>query len=351
MGGNALAAMGAKRVDRDTAFAVADRVSKAISKIAENNGAHARCLLIPAYREKPDFGDLDFVLDNSLYQHVSRDKLVSGLEEIFESPLPNIKNGPVHSVGIPLQSGGFLQVDLIGMAPETVQAAVDYFSWNDLGNLVGRIAHKMGLKYGHDGLSIVLRDGTHQFDSISVSRNTDAILSFLGYDPVVWNKGFDNREQIYRFVVDTPFFNKAIYNLDNRNHIARVREKKRPVYMEFLSWVEQPPFVLNAYQFPEDKRENLPRLFEAFPGIEAEYNEKWRRLEDSKYLKSRFNASIVTAVTGVEGRELGEFMAYFKKRHMSRLESIRSMSDGDVRTLIEAAKREMMEPASDPTPD
>ncbi|MNY05996.1 hypothetical protein D3C86_1387350 [compost metagenome] len=120
-----------------------------------------------------------------------------------------------------------------------------------------------------------------------------------------------------------------------------MREKKRPVYMEFLEWVKNPPFELAEYEFPADKTQNLPRLFEAFPHVKQEYEKKWAELEEQKYLKTRFNATLVKEVTGRENRLLGDYMKYFKANHWIALDNIRSMTDDEVRNLIIRVEKEL----------
>lgn len=340
MGGNALAPFGARRVDKDTAAAVAEHVHRVLADIAAKYGAYYQCSLIPAYFEKPDFGDLDFVIDSRFNEKVSKVELLAELERAFGAPIPSHNGGNVFSVGIPLEAG-CLQVDLISTPSDIFQASLDYFSWNDLGNLIGRIAHKFGFKYGHDGLSIVLRDGTHMFAEISVSTSTEEILTFLGYDYSRWAMGFSNREEIYRFTASSELFNKSIFLLENRNHISRTREKKRPVYMEFLEWMNNPPFALNSFQFEENKANNLTRLFESFPHIKDIYARKWKELDDSKYIKQHFNANLVTNLTGRTHARLGEFMAHFKREHWKELEGIRSMSPEDISSLVLRVEREL----------
>jgi hypothetical protein len=337
MGGNALASHGSKRVSREVAEQVTSQVTALLSSIAAAHSLPFDCRLVPAYRTKPDFGDLDFVVDARFMDGIPRPRLIAALSEALGAEVPAHAGGPVFSFGYPLPEGGCLQVDLIRTPTEEMQAAIDYFSWNDLGNLIGRIAHKMGLKYGHNGLWMVLRDGTHQFASVLISRDTREILEFLGYSYLQWVQGFDNREEIYRFAASTRFFNKAIYALENRNHIARTREKKRPVYMEFLAWLENPPVPLAAFEFPECKADNLPRLFAAFPEARERYEAKWAELEELKNLKSRYNAGVVTAITGLEHEALGRFMSRFKVDFAHVLRDIRSLTDAELHEIIQEA--------------
>ena len=334
MGGNALASYGARRVDRSVAEVVSAKVQGILGAIAEAYGLPFDCRLVPAYRSKPDFGDLDFVVDARLLDGLSGQDLVAEIEKALGVQIPTYNGGPVFSFGYPLTEGGCLQVDLICTPPEEVQVAVDYFAWNDLGNLIGRIAHKMGIKYGHNGLWMVLRDGTHQFDSVLLSRDTREILTFLGFSYERWAAGFENRDEIYRFVASSGYFNSNLYALENRNHIARTREKKRPVYMEFLEWLNNPPLPLTEYAFSDSKADYLPLIFSAFPQAKQEFDAKWKALEETRHMKSRFNAHVVSGVTGLSLEDLGKFMARFKREYAHVLENIRLISDQELKELI-----------------
>lgn len=333
MGGNALKSVGARRVDRKEAKDVELRFYGLMAKIADKYGAVLKMELVPSYREKPSFGDLDFVLDNRFYEKVSREMLVEEIGDFFGKKIESYRGGDVFGIGFPLEEG-CLQIDLIGTSTELFKPAIHYFAWNDLGNLVGRIAHKFGFKFGHEGLSIVLRDDTHQFAEILVTRNIIDILEFLGYDARRYFMGFDTVEDIYSFASSSKYFNKAIYELDNRNHIARTRERKRPVYMAFLEWLKNPPEGVAEFQFPENKDDNLPMLFARFPHVEKEYRAKWLELEHAKYVKTRFNATLVTQLTGLEKERLGAFMKTFKLVSKPMLDKLHEVTDTQLHAAI-----------------
>src|SRR3546814_18504796 len=61
----------------------------------------------------------------------------------------------------------------------------------------------------------------------------------MGYSPDGLDQGFETPEDIYSFVASSPFFSSDIFLLENRNAKARMRDKKRKMYMEFLLWCER----------------------------------------------------------------------------------------------------------------
>jgi hypothetical protein len=63
---------------------------------------------------------------------------------------------------LPFQDGNVFQVDLISNPAESFEFASRYFSYNDAGNLVGRLAHARYTSLRHDGLYFYHRDTREQ---------------------------------------------------------------------------------------------------------------------------------------------------------------------------------------------
>lgn len=259
-----------------------------------------RPVVIPSYRTKEDFGDMDVLVYS---EHMS-----SGfLDKICEKwkSKERVSNGGCHS----LELNGF-QIDIITAPADEFRFALAYFSWNDLGNLMGRVAHKMGLKFGHDGLYYALRDGTNHLEEVQIITHPDVAISWLGFNLERWYKGFDTLEEIFEFVAANPYFNPDIYLFDNMNAVSRIRDKKRKTYNAFLAWCEtykeqNPDRVY--YSFPA-KSSWLPKLREEFPVFDilltrAHQDQAWR-----DYLKTKFNGRMIQEATGLEGEELGRFI-------------------------------------------
>lgn len=306
MGGNALKAIRTVRLPADRYHDLAARISSALSR-----AFGCRAEPIPAYRDKPDFGDLDML--------VEKEKVLvpgSGREALEDFARKHgharqiVSNGPVMSYDHrddPDGDAGF-QVDLILTPAAEFDIAKAYFSYNDLGNLMGRIAHKMGFKFGHPGLLLPIRQGTHQVAVLEVSQDIDACLEFMGYDPKRYHQGFRDRQEIYAFASSTAYFNPDIFLLENRNHASRTRDRKRPTYMGFLDHLRSLP-PRDYFMFPEDKSQWLPRAFESFPGLEQRYLDALATARARQRLKQGFNGTLVGQWTGRSGKSLAAIMA------------------------------------------
>ena len=280
MGGKALKHAKTERKSAEEYYDIAaDVVSKCKSFCS-------KCHPIPAYRNKESFGDGDFVVVVNDYNTVD-----NSIKEIFK-PVEMKRNGSC----ISFDYRG-MQIDLILCNEDTYETSLTYFSYNDLGNLIGRIAHKLGFKYGHKGLLLPVRRGDdHIVGEIFISRDYDKILSFLGYNPEVFNKGFDNLEDIFAFACSTKYFNKAIYSYEALNHINRVRQRKRKVYQQFLDYVATNEEVAKHtdYEFLP-KGIYLEEAKEFFPEAEIDRYlfDIYLAIQKHEDVKKKFNGDLV----------------------------------------------------------
>lgn len=271
--------------------------------------------IVRSYADKQDFGDVDVLIDTyGLGSNWIRDVLDhfkpkahawSGrrLPQDLEALKPE---GNAFSI----EFRGF-QVDLLPVRREEFTWTSNYYAFNDLGNLVGRIAHKMGLKFGHDGLWYCLYNPlnpTHVFAEIRVTlHGWDRALKLFGLDPARYHAGFDRLTDVFEYVSSSAYFNPDIFLLENRNHRSRTRDRKRKTYTEFLDWVAQRP-GLPSFAWNPDKSVYLPAIFETFPSFEMEYRRTMERRDIEVQVQSRFNGDQVRAITGLQGEALGEHM-------------------------------------------
>ncbi len=307
MGGNALKSHVAVRLSKTDVDRVAERCLVALQTLYPSG----RFAVIEAYREKADFGDLDIALTAHDYDPLQAAAALGAVEVV--------RNSSVTSIGVqaypdaPHEPGGdVFQVDLIQLGADEFDYALQYFSFNDLGNLIGRTAHKAGLTHGHNGLWFYLRDGDYLFRNILLTRDHAKALAFLGYAPERFAQGFNNLEEIFEYVAGSEFFNRDIFLLENRNHQSRVRDRKRKTYTEFLKWCEARP-ELPAYQYPAEKRAWMPRIAAHFANFQAEYDDAMAELERQRAVKARFNGQYVTELTGLQGKALGILMKNFRE--------------------------------------
>lgn len=304
MGGNALQA-GSVRL----AAARYHEVERALVQVLRERYPALRIEAIVAYADKADFGDLDMLIEDG--EQYDPALLAAALEATEVVP-----NGDVTSMGVRLPEGIF-QVDLIKIPPASFDFAARYFGYNDFGNLVGRVAHQFGAKFGHLGLLYQIRDpdnGGHMLAEVCITADFDTALTLLGYDAARYKASqFRTLDDIFRFVVSTPYANREIYQLDNRSHRARIRDAKRATYKAFLLWLdEQPAGMVPSYPWSEDGAAHMERFLQAAfacaPDFKACYERTYADAARAKKLKLKFNGALAAEVTGLSGKPLGELM-------------------------------------------
>ena len=304
MGGNALKEFNVIRLSSDEYNVVSKELKNRLSILFPN----IKVNLIPAFKNKQSFGDMDI-----LYSGVDITQFHKSIISEF-NPIGHVNNGDCLSITYPIKNKLF-QVDLIKTTPKSHDFTLNYFSFSDLGNLMGRIYHKMGLKFGHKGLLYVIRDPDNSntvIKEIPVTDDWNYVVE-LGKFPKHEKDRFIDLHDVFDYVIESPYFNRDIFLLENRNHISRVRDKKRVSYMLFLKYVENKP-NLPSYNWVNSqiKSEILIKLFNDFPSFKQEYNKILVDFKRNSQIHEKYNGNFVREWTGLEGKELGLFMKSIK---------------------------------------
>lgn len=301
MGGNALKHLGTERKSAAQYAEILTYILQGLERFCK------RATPVPAYRLKPDFGDADILF--TLHEACAVEDVKKTIRRIF-SPRDVIYNGGVYTFDY-----DNFQIDLIHTTAELFAVSLNYYSYNDLGNLVGRIAHKMGFKYGHLGLLLPIRKtDSHMGEEIVISRSTGKILTFLGFDVNGFCDGFDTLEDIFEYVITSKYFNKDIFSFENLNHINRTRNRKRKVYAQFLEYLDKRE-DLPTFEFSEDKYVYLEQAKQYFPeaNISLEIDRVNAKIAREDFIRSKFNGDIIQDCINIDKKNLGEFISKFKK--------------------------------------
>jgi hypothetical protein len=274
---------------------------------------------IPKYfTTKEDFGDLDILIPNGV-----------GLENIkqwFKKPWYNfllktkvtgLEDWSVNGDVISIKYKNF-QIDFIRTKPENWETAYNYFSWNDLGNLIDRLAYKFGLKYGFDGLTYPYNNSKNQKVAIiPISKDINDILRFLDLDVKKFHQGFNNLQEIFEFVIASKYFNPYIYDLKHLNKINRDRDKKCKTYQLWLKYIEplKPNYPSIGVWFEKDKKEWIPFINEKFPKAFLIDAIAWiEKLEKKKEERNtKFNGKMVIDAFPNQPKEVGKIINAFKE--------------------------------------
>ncbi|WLQ15761.1 hypothetical protein O5O45_07520 [Hahella aquimaris] len=343
MGGNALKEYGAQRLSAAEALRIGEKARHAVQALQSHDGAPVRAEIVTAYRKKETYGDIDMVVSDCIKRDLGNAFIAELLGNVLGDgePLPFVANGGVASFGAPLERGGVFQVDLLYTPACQFDFALSYFSWNDAGNLMGRVAHKMGMKFGHNGLWLPFRDGDYLFTEVLVTRDFEKAVRFLGFDVARWKQGFDDLIQLYQFISDSKYFDKNIYLLENRSHNARVRDAKRPTYTGFLNWLREAYTGEDFKDWPACKSTWLPQIFAEFPEAEAEWRVAEADLSRQREIKRKFNGGLVSGLSGLTGTELGALMQQIRQgfKDKDAFETfILGASEGEIEDLVVTQK-------------
>lgn len=264
MGGNALNKVISSRINLDKYIKVKKDLEEKIGKYLEFEFT----IDVPG---KVDFGDIDILyklknsFDNNFDNNICNKKNFN-IEELLQqiyNPVEIVLNGPVCSFAYHLENSSsyeYFQVDLILV--EDLQMSRFYFSYGDLGGIIGRLTQHKCLTYGSKGLWVspnqetitkflseykinllVGYESTIQIMQITnailpkimLTNEPDKICEYLGLDFKIWLNGFESKKQIFEWIKKSPWFELDSFRALDYEH--RHRANARPMYMEFLNYI------------------------------------------------------------------------------------------------------------------
>lgn len=280
---------------------------------------------IPRFiREKPDFGDADILLSDALITTdwpALRQELIAAFAVRDHRSQPRLLSTDYR---------GF-QVDFFLIPEAELDAAWHFLCDNDLGNILGKLFRRLGLKYGMDGLSYVFRRtrGSYRRD-ILLSRDWRRILAFIGLDYRRWLQGFDTYQDMFDWVIAGPFFTADPF-LDPSIR-TRARERRRGTMKRFIDYLEAKA-IIKTHAFEKDRARYLPQIAAAFPeaGLLEEVERERAREQTADALRAKLNGRRVMALfPELEGKALGMFMSAFKEQLPDFERRILAMSDNQI---------------------
>jgi len=324
MGGNLLKTwnLPEKRIPTDEYEIMKHKlINKFHSDMKVNRPCFNRVAVAPSLRNKDTHGDLDILVQcysdpSILISWKDYKDFSEYLEKEFG--YKPYKNSNVYS--FPYQS---FQVDVTFYPEDEFESSYNYCSWGDTSNLMGRVFHKMGLHFGHSGLSFWIRQGLvdnnlqwsdsdHIYEKVVLTRDMKEICKIGGFDYDVWKRGFDTEEDAFDFVIDSKYFNKELFLLENLNHINRTRNRKRGMYMRFVEYVSDSNKVGEPFRSKHEysliMQCKYPQLQRTVDGFRLLY-------EVSKVIKEKVNGKLVMEwfnLTEKDGKLVGNIMKEIK---------------------------------------
>jgi hypothetical protein len=276
----------------------------------------ATSTVVKCYHNKETHGDLDLLILVDRALHERNVNFRTYIQDTF-NPTAIHTNGGVTSFDYEN-----FQVDFIPVKESNWEIAQVYFSYDPLGNAMGKTFHKMNLSYGWDGLKFKYRNfnGRNSHD-ILISKDPRKIFEFGGYDYDLYLKGFNKMEEIFEFIISCKYFNVDVFKMENLNHIDRKRNRKRVSYHQFLEYIEK--FNIKSRYIFKDKLFYSQIINDYFP--EANFFEKLEELDRKNAINAalhdKLNGKLIMEwIPGLEGKALGDVIREFKSFHGSTYE-------------------------------
>ncbi len=211
-----------------------------------------------------------------------------------------------------------------------------YFSYGDLGAIIGRITKYYGLTFGADGLWLSLyadtvnqyikseniseenkdlvleqpTDVTWNFGNIDLTDDPKSICEFIDLDYNKWSEGFNSVAEIFDWVKKSSYFKAEIFESLNSDH--KKRAMLRPNYQEFILSLFGKLEFRNAANSEISKNSQLVAL---------KYFNKTNELvillethKKNRERKEKFNGNLLLEYGIVsESKDLGKFIIGFKQ--------------------------------------
>lgn len=265
--------------------------------------------VVTCYRTKSDHGDLDLLIETPTGRGINWKEFIS----VVYNPNAINANGGVYSFDYQ-----DFQIDFIPIPKSKWNSALVYFSYDPLGNIMGKTYHKFNLSYGWEGLYYKFRNfnGINS-KNILISNDIRKIFEFGGYDYDRYLLGFDTLEDIFKFCISSKYFNADIFQMENLKAIDKKRNRKRGSYHLFLNYIKDNNIIGSNYQFNDNKDSYIDKINDFFP--EANLLDTLKKLKEEdaqrKIVSQKFNGDIVMMwLPNLKGKELGAAMSKFKER-------------------------------------
>lgn len=260
------------------------------------------------YANKADFGDVDILVSSELMEKMTWAEFKKTI--ITDLAIDHHES----SKGIFSVIYENFQVDFILQNKNYFESTYSFLCFNDIGNIIGKIFKKFNLKYGENGLLYVFRrQDNHYAKDLLISTNFEKIYAFLGLDYQKWLIGFESKEEMFNWVISSPYFSVQPY-IEMSNRMEK-RQKERPTIAYFLDYLEEKKITKN-YTFQE-RDTYLPLINDFFPkaNLISGIKEEQEREQFVLLLKEKYNGKLIMKMFPIlEGKVLGKFMNDFQEQ-------------------------------------
>lgn len=224
MGGNALKNVNTIRLSKQEYEQLKIEISNILN---ENLDKESQFKYVKELPEKESFGDIDIII------FLNKIEPYKFIKDIFY-PIEIVNNGSVYSFDYKN-----FQIDFITTTSLQKLNMFDfYYSYGDLGGIIGRITNSVNIKFGQDGLFCNVSKSMEEYDitqtigKIILSVEPQSICEYLNLDYNRYCSGFTTQDEIIEWVKTCKYYKKELFL--HLNHEHRNRARKRPFYIKFM---------------------------------------------------------------------------------------------------------------------
>jgi hypothetical protein len=302
MGGNLLTK--GKRTSRDKYLIIEKEIRNYLNTVIGQDKYR-----IPRYyNTKPDFGDLDVIIDNSIIRNrkINEISFKDKIQNELELPICKFNSGILTTLYKDFQ------VDYFPVDKSKLPMYTHYMDYN-IGNFIGKIGRRFNLKYGMDGLTYVYRgDDNHYKREKFITNDIKKIFELFDLDYLTWKNGFNSNTDSYNWLIKSKYF--STYTYLNPKPGTKKKAKERPEFNNFIQWLKDNN-IERSFQFTSDEgKYDLIQYY--FPNINIKefIEESDKKYKQVKLIRSKFNGNIIMElIPNLKGKSLGIFMDRYKK--------------------------------------
>jgi hypothetical protein len=205
-----------------------------------------------------------------------------------------------------------VQIDLFHVSDEKYSFAANYFSYDNICNLISILAEKMGFKLRYDGLHVPVYYNNEKIKYVLVTGSFSETLELLGFG-TGYNYYFTSELDLYRFIVNSKYFNKDIFLPENRSDIEKQEDQRIPIYGNFINYI-RPNNIMNKFNYSDPiKKPWVEQLKKNYPLVIKDCISIIDNRKRQDLIKYKFNNDIVTQITGIGiDEKLNKFLKDFK---------------------------------------
>lgn len=196
--------------------------------------------------------------------------------------------------------------------------ALRYFSYGDLGNIIGTLFRHYGFKLKDTGLYYQYMNNSEMLGEVMVTQSFEVALMHIDLDRGKFADGFSDGADVFYFVAASDYFKPSLFLFENLDSKNRLRNKKRVMYSNFVEWCTKtyPAELLVKEHATEVELDDfLERAFEISNSFQERFIEIGHDFLLKKYIKQCIGGEVVKSLTGFTGEKLGRFIRHISSRY------------------------------------